>query len=168
MSCTQKILSKNYFIVIKILQCGNILRDPIFQFPHRNTLVVQWLGLCTSTAGDTGSIPGPGTKIPHASSTAKKRKRRKNFLRSFFKEENQSNMVFLLLHYYYLFTQMGVSYGQRPYGDILKIQSSFYLSVVKEYDNLLVYNLYLFIYFWLRGMRDLICIYTHTHMHTYM
>ena len=27
---------------------------------------VQWLGLCASTAGGMGSIPGQGTKIPHA------------------------------------------------------------------------------------------------------
>ena len=27
-------------------------------------LAVQWLGLHASTAGDTGLIPGPGTKIP--------------------------------------------------------------------------------------------------------
>ena len=30
------------------------------------SLVVQWLRLCTSTAGAVGSIPGQGTKIPHA------------------------------------------------------------------------------------------------------
>ena len=30
------------------------------------SLVVQWLGLCASTAGGMGSIPGGGTKIPHA------------------------------------------------------------------------------------------------------
>ena len=30
------------------------------------SLAVQWLRLCTSTAGGTGSIPGQGTKIPHA------------------------------------------------------------------------------------------------------
>ena len=29
-------------------------------------MVVQWLGLYTSTAEDVGSIPGWGTKIPHA------------------------------------------------------------------------------------------------------
>ena len=29
-----------------------------------NSLAVQWLGLCTSTAG--GSIPGRGTKTPQA------------------------------------------------------------------------------------------------------
>ena len=27
-----------------------------------NSLVVQWLGLCTLTAEDLGSIPGGGTK----------------------------------------------------------------------------------------------------------
>ena len=29
-------------------------------------LAVQWLGLCASTAGGTGSVPGQGTKIPKA------------------------------------------------------------------------------------------------------
>ena len=29
-----------------------------------NSLVVQWLGHCTFTAKDSGSIPGRGTKIP--------------------------------------------------------------------------------------------------------
>ena len=28
-----------------------------------NSLAVQWLGLCASTAGDMGLIPGQGTKI---------------------------------------------------------------------------------------------------------
>ena len=31
-----------------------------------NSLVIQWLGFHASTAGDTGSIPGWGTKILHA------------------------------------------------------------------------------------------------------
>ena len=30
------------------------------------SLVVQWLRLCASTEGVAGSIPGQGTKIPHA------------------------------------------------------------------------------------------------------
>ena len=30
------------------------------------SLMVQWLGLCTSTAGGMGLIPGQGTKIPQA------------------------------------------------------------------------------------------------------
>ena len=32
----------------------------------RTSLVVQWLRLQASTAGGTDSIPGLGTKIPHA------------------------------------------------------------------------------------------------------
>ena len=39
--------------------------------------MVQWLGLCASTAGDAGSIPGRGTKIPQPAHVAKKKKRRK-------------------------------------------------------------------------------------------
>ena len=31
-----------------------------------NSLAVQWLGLCVSTAGGPGSIPGQGAKIPYA------------------------------------------------------------------------------------------------------
>ena len=34
------------------------------QISSRDSLAVQWLGLRTSTAGGTGSIPGWGTKIP--------------------------------------------------------------------------------------------------------
>ena len=42
------------------------------------SLVVQWLRLCTSTAGGMGSIPGRGTKIPHATwHGLKKKKERK-------------------------------------------------------------------------------------------
>ena len=32
----------------------------------RTSLAVQWLRLCASSAGGIGSIPGWGTKIPHA------------------------------------------------------------------------------------------------------
>ena len=45
------------------------------------SLVVQWLRLC---AGDTGSIPVLGTKIPHASWPKKKKKKK------FLKEENMT------------------------------------------------------------------------------
>ena len=40
-----------------------------------NALVVQGLRLCVSTAGGTGSIPGPGTKILHARWYSQKKKR---------------------------------------------------------------------------------------------
>ena len=39
-----------------------------------NSLVVQLLGLHTSTAGGTGSIPGQGSKILHTSQLGKKTK----------------------------------------------------------------------------------------------
>ena len=35
-------------------------------FGLETALGVQWLGLCASTAGDGGSMPGGGTKIIHA------------------------------------------------------------------------------------------------------
>ena len=37
------------------------------------SLVVQWLRLCASIVGDTGSIPGQGTKIPHAAQCGQKK-----------------------------------------------------------------------------------------------
>ena len=39
------------------------------------SLVVQWLRLCASTAGDAVSIPGQGTKIPHAEQCGQKKKK---------------------------------------------------------------------------------------------
>ena len=45
------------------------------------SLVVQWLRLLASTAGDTGSIPGPGTKIPYAMQCSQKKKKKRPFLK---------------------------------------------------------------------------------------
>ena len=39
----------------------------------KNSLEVQWFGLCVSMAEGMGSIPGWGTKIPHAMWCAKKK-----------------------------------------------------------------------------------------------
>ena len=36
------------------------------------SLVIQWLRLCASNAGATRSIPGQGTKIPHAAWSGQK------------------------------------------------------------------------------------------------
>ena len=36
------------------------------------SLVVQWLRLCAPNAGGVGSIPGKGTKIPHATQHGQK------------------------------------------------------------------------------------------------
>ena len=41
---------------------------------HGNSLAVQWLGLCASTAGGPSSIPGRGTKIPQALPCGQKNK----------------------------------------------------------------------------------------------
>ena len=39
--------------------------------------MVQWIGLCLSTAGGTGSIPGLGTKIPRVRHGQKIKKKKK-------------------------------------------------------------------------------------------
>ena len=51
---------------------------PILQtVPSRCDLVAaQWLRLRTCTAGGMGSIPGRGTKIPHAAWCGQKKKKR--------------------------------------------------------------------------------------------
>ena len=41
------------------------------------SLRVQWLRLHTCTAGDMGSIPGWGTKIPYAEQSDQKKKKKK-------------------------------------------------------------------------------------------
>ena len=63
------------------------LPETLYQIPSGISLAVQWLRLCTSNAGDKGSIPGQGTKILHAA----KPKKEKNQLSkikylNFFKE----------------------------------------------------------------------------------
>ena len=40
-------------------------------------LAVQWLRLLASTTGGAGSIPGWGTKIPHAAQCGQKEKKKK-------------------------------------------------------------------------------------------
>ena len=42
--------------------------------------MVQWLRLCTSTAGGMGSIPGQGTKTPHAVQKDQKKKKAGNIV----------------------------------------------------------------------------------------
>ena len=39
------------------------VRTAIINKPTENFLVAQWLGLCTSTAGGRGLIPGRRTKV---------------------------------------------------------------------------------------------------------
>ena len=42
--------------------------------PLGTSLAVQWLRLCTFTAVGLGSVPGQGTKIPHATWCGQKNK----------------------------------------------------------------------------------------------
>ena len=42
-------------------------------------LAVQWLRFYASSSGGTGSVPGQGTKIPHATQHGKKKKKKKVF-----------------------------------------------------------------------------------------
>ena len=53
------LIGRRYFSFINYVLPLNV-PESICQ---RKSLVVQWLGLCTFTAGATGSIPGGGTKI---------------------------------------------------------------------------------------------------------
>ena len=51
--------------------------DNVLKYSSKNvcsgvSLVVQWLRLHTSSAGDSGSIPGQGTKIPDATHHSQK------------------------------------------------------------------------------------------------
>ena len=50
-----------------------------------NSLAIQWLRLHASTAEGTGSTPGKGTKIPHASQVRQKKRKGKK------RKENLSN-----------------------------------------------------------------------------
>ena len=54
-------------------------RKELVQYPSSGTfLVVQWLRLRTSNAGDEGLIPGQGTEIPHAAPASSSKKKKKN------------------------------------------------------------------------------------------
>ena len=59
-----KILLNGCFFVAKEKRCSSTNSD--LDASIGTSLAVQWLRLCTSTAGGSGSIPGWGTRIPHA------------------------------------------------------------------------------------------------------
>ena len=60
------------------------------------SLVVQWLRLCACNAGDVGSIPGWGTKIPHASWCSQKIIYFKKNLKAKLEKKDQSPLWFSL------------------------------------------------------------------------
>ena len=61
-------------MVVVAVQFFNFSESPHDKRLSRNSLVVQWLGLCASTAGGTGSLPGWGTKILHAAQCGENKK----------------------------------------------------------------------------------------------
>ena len=56
------------------------------------SLVIQWLRLHTSVAGDTGSIPDWGTKIPNAAQCGRKKENKKDFLKNYFTVSQKAKM----------------------------------------------------------------------------
>ena len=54
-----------------------IQAEGIIRAKAGNSLVVQWLGLCASTAGGMGSIPDRRTEIPQAAQHGQKKKKKK-------------------------------------------------------------------------------------------
>ena len=57
---------------------GSHTTEVTLQQQQGNSLVVQWLGLCTLTAEGPSSISGQGTKIPKATQRGKGEKKKKN------------------------------------------------------------------------------------------
>ena len=64
--------------VVSLYFFALITEEVILISPCGTSLVVQWLGIHTSIAGSTGSIPGQGTKIPHALWCSQKISKNKN------------------------------------------------------------------------------------------
>ena len=66
------------------------------------SLGIQWLRLCTFTAGSTSSIPGRGTKIPYATQNGKKveKKKKKLSLYQKLKALNTSVCLYVCINIY--------------------------------------------------------------------
>ena len=68
--------SATYLIDEELISLTYILKKTTKKQKKKDgiSLVIQWLGLCASTTGGMGSIPGQGTGIPHASKWGQKKK----------------------------------------------------------------------------------------------
>ena len=64
------LISENVFFLINWITMSSFKNSP-----WGTSLVVQWLRLCASVAGNMDSIPGWGTKIPHATCLGRKKKK---------------------------------------------------------------------------------------------
>ena len=72
--------------------------------------MVQWLRLCTSSAGDAGSNPGRGTKIPHAVWHSQKKK--KTLVISKIKKPRKKKRLIIFLNCIHF--QSGIYIGCSP------------------------------------------------------
>ena len=61
--------------------------------------MVQWLGLCASTAEGMGSIPGQGTRILHAVQRGQKKKCLRHYrnLRHYYDDGVISDLLYLII-----------------------------------------------------------------------
>ena len=57
--------------------------------PGQTSLAVQWLRLHASTARDTGSVPGRGTKMPHQKNKTEQNKKPRLWRKS----ENEGHVI---------------------------------------------------------------------------
>ena len=80
------------------------------------SLAVQWSGHCPSTAGGTGSIPGWGTKVPHATQCGKKKKWL-HYAKPLLSKVPGRTGCWLLLSCYYLISPF-TSWGNRGKGEV--------------------------------------------------
>ena len=82
-----KTQNKNNIVTnsIKTLKCGARLKNKNLG----TFLVVQWLRVCASNAGDERLIPGQGAKIPHTI-------RSKNRNKYFFTKDTEMNLTMFL------------------------------------------------------------------------
>ena len=75
--------------------------------------MIQWLGLLTVTIEGLGSIPGWGTKIPHATPMQQKKKKEKKN-----KHERSASVNLPLVNFYpYLLSLLKELKEQHPFED---------------------------------------------------
>ena len=71
-----------------------------------NSLMVQWLRLHASSAGDMSSMPGWGTKIPHATWPGQKKKiQLMNNMENYLYYSHSKEKMFILLNLDILLSQ---------------------------------------------------------------
>ena len=99
---------------IKMHSCfeGNLSAT---KYSTGTSLAVQWLRVCTSTAGGTGSIPGRGIRIPHAVWCSQQNKTHKFFFFNF-----GFVCLFVCLFIYLFISVLGLRFCARAFSSCRK------------------------------------------------